>query len=86
MGNAMKISVCFFIYLCVCIPHINGQNDLMENMNDMTVNSVERTLLECAFDLMTGDHICDCDNRNAVMLKTTIFSKLSISFHLSDIK
>lgn len=62
-----KISICIFV-CCVFVAHTNGQNDLnFGNMNDQTPDVlVNRTPLACQYNLTSGDHICDCNNRHTV--------------------
>lgn len=69
MEHAVKIAVCIVI-CCVFPSHTNGQTELnFGNTNDQTTIAnvlVDRVPLKCQYNLTSGDHICDCDNRNTV--------------------
>lgn len=75
MGYAVNISVCIFICF-VCFPYTNGQNDLLfENIHDIAPDSENiRMPLECQYNMTSGDHICDCSNRNTVTWITIIIT------------
>lgn len=78
MGDFLKIFVC--ICICVFSLAVNGQN-LIENVDDITAdNSVVGMPLKCEYDLLTGDHICDCHNRNAVrrMINHNLLERFSM--------
>lgn len=61
----MKIAVC--IIVCrVFVSQANGENNLiLGNMNDQTTDVLVEPLV-CQYNLTSGDHICDCNNRNTV--------------------
>lgn len=81
MGN-FGVKMLVFIFACL-LSFVNGQN-LMENIDDITGDSdVDETLLKCQYDLMTGDHICDCHNRNTVLLIQITITKFNQFFLVS---